>query len=274
MYNMKKIFVKLCAVLMMVSTLAILSSCDKGKKGDNSLEEIKSRGIMIMGLDDSFPPLGFRDENNKIVGYDVDLAFEVASRLGLTLKLQPIDWAAKEQELNTKKIDCIWNGFTMTEERKEAMAFTKPYLDNAQVAVVQGDSTISSLADLAGKTVGVQAGSSAWDAINADEKFAGSLKEIVEFEENITALNDLGIGNLDAVVMDQVVAGYMIKNSAKSYKMLSDGLANEEYGVAFRKGDVKLRNEVQKILEQMQADGTVKGISEKWFGEDLSVIGR
>jgi polar amino acid transport system substrate-binding protein len=271
---MKKIFVKFCAALMLVSSLAMLASCGKGKKADNSLEEIKSRGILIMGLDDSFPPLGFRDENNKIVGYDVDLATEVANRLGVNLKLQPIDWAAKEQELNTKKIDCIWSGFTMTEERKAAMAFTKPYLDNAQVAVVQSESGINSLADLAGKTVGVQAGSSAWDAVNADEKFAGSLKETVEFEENITALNDLGIGNLDAVVMDQVVAGYMIKNSSQSYKILPDGLAGEEYGVAFRKDDLKLRNEVQKILEQMQADGTVKGISEKWFGEDLSVIGR
>lgn len=271
---MKKIFGKISLVVMIASTLVMLASCGKGKNVDNSLEEIKSRGILIMGLDDSFPPLGFRDENNKIVGYDVDLAFEVASRMGLTLKLQPIDWAAKEQELNTKKIDCIWNGFTMTEERQAAMAFTKAYLDNAQVAVVQADSEISSLKDLAGKVVGVQAGSSAWDAINSDAAFAGSLKEIVEFEENITALNDLGIGNLDAVVMDQVVAGYMIKNASRPYKMLSDGLANEEYGVAFRKGDLKLRNEVQKILEQMQAEGIVKGISEKWFGEDLSVIGR
>ena len=188
---MKKIAVVALAAAVMVS----LFSCAK--------KETSSK--FILGLDDSFPPLGFRNESDEIVGYDIDLAREVTKRLGLELVCQPITWSMNLQELNTKKIDCIWNGFTMTEERKAAMAFTKPYLANAQVVVVRADSGIVSLADLAGKKVGVQAGSSAMDAIDAAPEFKNSLGEVVEFKENVTALNDLEIKSIDGVVMDMVV---------------------------------------------------------------------
>ena len=265
--------IKTLIAATLVATLA-LTSCAKKSAGDNSLQDLKRTGTLIMGLDDSFPPMGFRDKNNEIVGYDVDLAKEVAKRLGVTLKLQPIDWSTKEQELNTKKIDCIWSGFTMTKERKEAMAFTGAYLDNAQVAIVKNDSGIKSLSDLSDKFIGVQAGSSAWEAVSADTNLLNSIKGVVEFEENLTALNDLGIGNIDAVVMDLVVAEYTIKQANYPYTILSEGLANEEYGVAFRKNDVKLRDEVQKILEEMQNDGTAESISKQWFGRNISVIGR
>ncbi len=249
-------------ILAFVSLLSF--SCSNKK---NSKE-------FVLGLDDSFPPLGFRDENNEVVGYDIDLAREVCKRLGKTLVCQPIDWSAKEQELNTGKIDCIWNGFTMTEERKEAMAFTDAYLDNAQVVVVRNDSGIKGLSELKNKVVGVQSGSSAQDAIESLPDFKASLKSMVEFKENITALNDLEIGNIDAVVMDQVVANYSIKQTGKPFVVLQEGLAFEEYGIAFRKSDTELRDRVQSILLEMAADGTVRTISERWFGTDLSVIGK
>ena len=275
--KMKRIVSKLFAAgLALIATVCMFASCSK--KNEASAEGpfscLSQKGKFILGLDDSFPPLGFRDENNNIVGYDIDLAKEVAKRLNLELVCQPIEWSAKEQELATKKIDCIWNGFTMTDERKDAMAFTKAYLDNAQVAVVRIDGNINSLSELAGKTIGIQAGSSAQDAVEAMPEFKASLGEIVELKENITALNDLTLGNLDAVIMDQVVAGYNITTSGKALKILSEGLANEEYGVAFRKGDTALRDKVQAVLEEMQNDGTVSAISTKWFGSDLSVIGK
>ncbi|MBO5136912.1 MAG: amino acid ABC transporter substrate-binding protein [Spirochaetaceae bacterium] len=241
---------------------------------DNSLEELKARGEFVLGLDDSFPPLGFRDKSNEIVGYDIDLAQEVCNRLGVTLRCQPIDWAAKEQELNTGNIDCIWNGFTMTAEREAALSFTKPYLDNAQVVYVRADSGIKTLADLAGKSVGLQAGSSAADAVDANPEFKSSLKEVIEVKDNLTALMDLEIGGVDAVVMDVVVGNYTIKTSGKDFIALDETLSTEKYGIGFRKGDVKLRDEVQRILEQMAADGTVASISEKWFDKDISVIGK
>lgn len=250
------------AALVLASLISI-TSCSK-----------KSSSNFVLGLDDSFPPLGFRDENNQIVGYDIDLAQEVANRLGKTLVCQPIDWAAKEQELNTGKIDCIWNGFTMTDERKEAMAFTKPYLDNAQVAVVRKDSGFKSLADLKDLVIGVQAESSAVDAINDNPEFKNSVKKIIEFKENITALNDLGIGQVDAVIMDSVVANYSISQTGKDFVVLDEILSHEEYGIAFKKDNTELRDKVQNALNEMEADGTVAKISEKWFGTNLSVIGR
>lgn len=250
------------AALVLASLISI-TSCSK-----------KSSSNFVLGLDDSFPPLGFRDENNQIVGYDIDLAQEVANRLGKTLVCQPIDWAAKEQELNTGKIDCIWSGFTMTDERKEAMSFTKPYLDNAQVAVVRKDSGLKTLSDLKDLVIGVQSESSAVDAINDNPEFKNSVKKIIEFKENITALNDLGIGQVDAVIMDSVVANYSISQTGKDFVVLDEILSHEEYGIAFKKDNTELRDKVQNALNEMEADGTVAKISEKWFGTNLSVIGR
>lgn len=256
---MKKIAAVLCGLLVCLSVAS-------AKK--------KSSGKFVLGLDDSFPPLGFRNENNEIVGYDIDLAREVASRLGLELVCQPIDWSTKEMELNTGKIDCIWNGLTLTDERKRAMACSEPYLANAQVVVVRNDSGIKFLADLKGKKIGVQAGSSAQEAIDGAKEFKDSLKEIVEFKENVTALNDLEVGNLDGVVMDLVVAGYSIVQGKKPLSVLSETLAPEEYGIAFSRKNKALRDKVQETLLKMQADGTVAKISTKWFGSDISTIGK
>ncbi|MCI5522615.1 MAG: amino acid ABC transporter substrate-binding protein [Treponema sp.] len=254
---MKKI---LTAALAVLAAGIMMNSC--AKKTDS----------FVLGLDDSFPPLGFRDENNEIVGYDIDLAKEVCKRLGLEFKAQPIDWSAKEQELSTGSITCIWNGFTMTPERTEKMAFTAPYLNNAQVAVVRVDSGIKTLADLAGKKVGVQSESSAIYAIDSLPDFKSSLASLIEFKENVTALNDLEVGNLDAVILDEVVASYKIKTSGKPLVVIEEPLANEEYGIAFAKGNEALRDKVQAALEEMAKDGTVAKIDEKWFGRSLSVI--
>ena len=267
---MKKVTLFVCALV----ALTVFAGCSKKEVGDNSLEALKSRGEFILGLDDSFPPLGFRDSSNEIVGFDIDLAKEVSSRLGVKFRAQPINWDSKEQELATGNIDCIWNGLTMTEERKAALSFSKPYLKNAQVLVVKKNSGIKKLSDMAGKKVGLQAGSSASDAVEASPDFKRSVKSIIEFKDNIMALNDLEIGGVDGVVMDLIVANYAIKTSGKPFEVLPEGLSPEEYGIAFRKGDVKLTNEVQKTLEAMAADGTVAKIAEKWFGSDITVIGK
>ena len=265
---------KVLSVLIAAATIFSVVSCKKVQKVDNSLEELKARGVFVLGLDASFPPLGFTDEDGNIVGYDIDLAKEVTKRLGVEFKAQPIDWDAKEMELATGKIDCIWNGFTMTPEREEALSFTKAYLSNDQVLIVKADSGVTTLADMAGKKVGLQNGSSAQAAVESNKEFADSLKEQVYYKENLTALNDLIIGGVDGVVMDSVVAAYDIAQSNKPLVIVSEVLSKESYGVGFRKGDVKLRDEVQKILEEMANDGTVAAISTKWFGSDISVIGK
>ena len=227
---------------------------------------MKAKGKLVLGLDDSFPPMGFRNEDNQIVGYDIDLAKEVAKRLGVQLVPQAIDWNAKEQELNTGKIDCIWNGFTITDERKKAMSFTKPYLKKG--------SGYSTLASLKGKKVGLQAGSSAADALKGAAAFRASLKQEVEFKDNLTALMDLEARGVDAVVMDLIVANDNIKRSGKAYVVLDESLAPEVFGVGFRKNDLALRDGVQGALEAMAADGTVAKVTAKWFGSDISVVGK
>mgnify|MGYP001009496430 CR=1 FL=1 len=256
-----------------------LTGCSKITKNDNtstdkSLELIKNKGKLVLGLDDAFPPMGYRNEKNEIVGYDIDLAREVAKRLGLELVLQPIDWNAKEQELNTGKIDCIWNGFTITEERAKNIAFTKPYLKNAQVLVVKKASSYQTLADLKGKSIGLQAGSSAAEALNSAADFKASLKQVIEFKDNLTALMDLEVGGVDAVIMDLIVANDNIKRAGKDYRVLTESLSAEDYGVGFRKNDLALRDAVQSALEAMAKDGTLGTITTQWFGSDISVVGK
>jgi polar amino acid transport system substrate-binding protein len=258
----------ICALLCLAALSTIAAWAD------DSLKAVKDKGKLVLGLDDAFPPMGFRDENNQIVGYDIDLAKEAAKRLGVQLVTQPIDWNAKEQELNTGKIDCIWNGFTITPEREEAMAFTKPYLKNAQVVVVKKGSAYKKLADLKGKKVGLQAGSSAAGALEEAKDFRASLKSVIEFKDNLTALMDLEAKGVDAVVMDLIVANDNIKRSGKPYVILAESLAPESYGVGFRKGDIALRDAIQAALEAMAKDGTIAKISKKWFGSDISIVGK
>ncbi|MDY6030964.1 MAG: amino acid ABC transporter substrate-binding protein [Treponemataceae bacterium] len=269
--------IKVVAVVCAVALALSFVGCKKGKQSkvatDESLVKVQNANLFVLGLDDSFPPYGYRDEDQNIVGYDIDLAKEVCNRLGVELKCQPIDWNSKEQELNTGKIDCIWNGFTINEERLAAMAFTSAYVDNSQVVVVQENSEYTDLASLAGKNLGLQAGSSAAEAVDGAEEFASSLKSIVEFKDNLTALMDLEIGGVDAVVLDVGVAETAIKNG-RNFKILEEPVASEKYGVGFRKNDIALRDAVQKALEEMVADGTMHEIDMKWFGEDRSVIGK
>ena len=249
-----------------------------GKKetagGDNSLQTVLNKKKFIMGLDDSFPPMGFRNESNEIVGYDVDLAKEVAKRIGVELVLQPIDWEAKEQELNTGEIDCIWNGFTITEERRKNVLYTPPYLRNAQVIVVKGDSPVNSMGDLAGKIAGTQAGSSSIEAIDGAPEFKASLREVVEYKDFLTALMDLDVGGIDAVVIDLVVANDNINRSGKNFRIIGDRLEEEEFGIGFRLGDKALCDKVWATLLDMAKDGTVAKITNQWMGADISIIGK
>ncbi|HET9552222.1 MAG TPA: amino acid ABC transporter substrate-binding protein [Anaeromyxobacteraceae bacterium] len=259
---------------ILLAALCLAAFHSTAQAADASFDKVKQKGTLVLGLDDSFPPMGFRNEDNQIVGYDIDLAREVAKRLGVQLVPQAIDWNAKEQELDTGKIDCIWNGFTITPEREQAMSFTKPYLRNAQVVVVKKGAGYATLASLSGKKVGLQAGSSAAGALEASKAFRASLKEVVEFKDNLTALMDLEARGVDAVVMDLIVAEDNIKRSGKAYAILKETLAPEVFGVGFRKGDLALRDAVQRTLEAMAKDGSLAKLTTTWFGSDISVVGK
>ena len=240
---------------------------------DTSLDDLKSRGVLVLGLDDAFPPFGYRDESNQIVGFDIDLAKEVTSRLGVKLKLQPIVWDSNIVELNSGNIDCIWSGFTITEDRKKQVAFTDPYIENHQVIVVSADSDIKTKADLAGKTVGVQAGSSAVDAINSDSKTASTFKELVQMKDNVMLLTEVKAGTVDAGVLDEWVAQTYCAKQPDVYRMLDENFGAEEFGVGFRKGDLQLRDAVDKILKDMKDDGTYDKIYANWKDKMSEALG-
>jgi polar amino acid transport system substrate-binding protein len=224
---------------------------------------------IVVGLDDHFPPMGFRDEKNELVGFDIDLAKEAAKRLGVEVTFKPIDWAAKESELNGKRIDVLWNGLTITEERKANILFTKPYLENRQIVVVTEKSPIKAKAELAGKVVGVQDGSSAVDAVQKDATTGKAIKELKKFADNVTALMDLSAGRLDAIVVDEVVGRYYTAKKPGEYRVLDENFGTEDYGVGTRKDDTELMAKLQKAMDDMKADGTSAKISTQWFGRDI-----
>lgn len=237
---------------------------------DTSWQEIKDRGYFTVGLDDAFPPMGFRDEKNEIVGFDVDLAKEAAQRLGVEVKFQPIVWDTKVEELDSGNIDVIWNGLTITEEREKQMLFTKPYIQDRQIIVVTPDSDIKGKADLAGKKIGIQAASSAVDAVEADAATYEVVKDnLLEFESNDLALRDLKGGGVQAVVVDEVVGRYYIAKHPDDYKVLEDNFGVEEFGVGMRLTDKAFQAELGRVLDEMKADGTAAEISQQWFGEDI-----
>ena len=223
---------------------------------------------LVIGLDDQFPPMGFRDETNQLVGFDIELAQAVCDRLGIEAVPTPIDWTTKEFELNGGKVDVLWNGLTITEERQDAMLMSPAYIANAQVIVVRSDSGIATLSDLAGKTVALQEGSSA-DEAYAGCPAAGTEKELVKAPENITLFSDLKIGRIDAVVIDKVFGDYYIaENGEGLLTILEEQLADEEYGIAFRKDNQQLADLILTTLDQLVQDGTAAQISQRWFGED------
>lgn len=230
-------------------------------------------GTLIVGFDQDFLPMGFVGDNGEYTGFDLDLAKEVASRLGLEYKAQPIAWDSKDMELESGNIDCIWNGFTIT-GREDDYTWTTPYMANKQVFVVANDSDIKSQADLAGKVVEVQADSSAEAALKENQDLANTFGQLLTTPDYNTAFMDLEQGAVDAVAMDVIVAGYQIKQRNADFKILDDSLSEEEYGVGFKKGNTELRDKVQGALEEMAADGTLARISDEWFGEDVTTIGK
>lgn len=224
---------------------------------------------LVIGLDDNFPPMGFRDDKNNIVGFDVDMAKEATKRLGMAVEFKPIDWSSKEAELGSKRVDVLWNGLTITEKRKENILFTNPYMENKVIIVVGVGSAVKSKADLAGKVIGVQDGSSSVDAIEKEAAVRQSFKDLKKYPDNVAALLDLKAGRIEALVVDEIVGRYYIAKKPGEYSVLSEFFGSEEYGVGLRKDDKELQAKLQKTLDEMKKDGTSAKISKQWFGEDI-----
>lgn len=266
-------------IMMTAAIMAVgMSGCGSQTAQSTGTESKKVAGglekeTLVVGLDDTFAPMGFKDENGEIVGFDIDLAKAMAEKMGKGIEFQTIDWSMKETELNAGNIDFIWNGYSITEEREKQVAFGTPYLKNRQVIVTLADSEIGSKADLEGKVVGAQTGSSAVDAIEGEKEVEATFKDgkPVTYESNNDVLMDLEAGRIDAAVADEVIVRYYIrKKGEEKFKILDDDFGDEKYGVGMRKDDTALVEAFNKTYAELKEEGKLAEISKKWFDEDIT----
>lgn len=263
--NWKKI---LAAGALTAAAAALLVGCGT----DNSSQaEQKLPDKIVIGLDDNFPPMGFRDESGNLVGFDIDLAQEASKRLGIPVEFKPIDWDSKEAALKSKQVDLLWNGLTITDERAQQIAFSKPYMHNQQLLVVRNDSPITNREGLAGKILGTQEGSSSINALEKNMDFQKSLSEVKKYGDFVNAFMDLEIGRIDGVFVDSVVGRYYMTKKPGQFKVIDDKMGDEQFGVGLRKDDNLLRDKLNDVLKQMSEDGTMTKLSQKWFNEDITI---
>lgn len=220
-------------------------------------------GAFTVGFDQAYPPYGFVGDDGEFTGFDLELAGELADRYGWELKLEPIDWDAKDTLLNSGAIDCIWNGFTM-EGREDDYTFSEPYMLNAQVVVVRADSSIETLDDLAGKTVITQADSAAEAVLAGDRSdLAASFASLETIAEYNTAFMQLEAGAVDAVACDLSIAQYQLAGK-DCFLELDEALSTEHYAVGFKKGDEQRAQQVTDTLRDMTQDGFVQKLCDKY----------
>lgn len=266
----KKFF--LLAILLVTMVLTGCGGGADNKPAADKPAETPEAKKIVVGLDDEYPPMGFKDENNQIIGFDVDLAKEAAKRLGTEVEFKAIDWNSKEAELKSGRIDVLWNGLDITEERKQNMLFSDPYMDNRQIVFVRKgeDQGIAAESDLAGKSIGTQAGSTAENYITGNSALKDSFKDFKTYGDYISAFMDLENGRLDAVICDEIVGRYYISKHPEKLDGLDVTVGPvSEFGIAFAKENTELRDKVQKAFDEIVADGTAKKISEQWFEKDL-----
>ena len=255
-----------------IMILAIILIVVLGILNINKEENINDKEVFVVGLDDSFPPMGFRDENNEIVGFDIDLAKAVSEELGMEVRFQPISWASKEQELNSGNIDCIWNGFAYNEERAATMTLSDPYIKGENYFILKNGVQITSQEELVGKKIGVQTGSI--QAQDLEKSEFGKQVEIIQYGDNLTAFMDLETEGIDALFCSNIIGNYLLTSKNKDYKTVPSENITVSNGsvVAFKKGNVELKDEIQNALKKLDEEGKLVEISNKWFGKDMIII--
>ncbi len=260
------------ALMLLVTLLGtVISGCAR-ETVNNSWPRIERTKKVVIGLDDTFVPMGFRQKNGQLAGYDIDLAKAVFKRYGIKADFQTIDWSMKETELKNQTIDLIWNGYSVTPERKEKVAFSDNYLINHQILVTKTKSNIKTIKDMAGKTLGVQTGSSGAFDLDAQPKLLKNFianKTPILYDTFNDAFIDLDAGRIQGILMDEVYARYYIAHKAdpSSYHIASDDFPPENFAVGMRKSDNVLRSKINAGLKALKADGTVAKLQKKWFGK-------
>ena len=266
---MKKKLSVLAMVFVLIFTMFALTGCgDKDKEADADAKE-----TIIVGLDDTFAPMGFRDESGELVGFDIDLARAVAEELGMNVEFKPIDWKAKEAELSAGTVDCLWNGMSVTPDRIEGMALTYKYLNNKIVLMSLADSDldVTSADQLKDLKIGTQAGSAALEMLQANEAYDSFKDNISEYDKYDTAIMDLKAGRVDVIAVDQVLGEYTNNNLGGEMKECTYSLGDDFYTIGCASDNTELRDKINDALKKLIDNGKATEISEKWFGKDIMV---
>ena len=260
---------RMMVAIGVVCVLAAVWALPAPAADDGSWERVRQAGKLVIGIDDAFPPMEFRNESNELVGFDIEASRELGRRLGIEIEHVPTAWDGVVMALKVKKFDCIWSCMSITPEREQEIAFTKPYIMEKQVLVVKSDNpAIKGSGDLTNKHVaGVQQGSTSEQAL---EKLGQEFKEIKRYDKNTEAFMDLKIGRIDTLAVDEIVGRYYLSQRPGEFRVLPEALTSEPVGIGIRQEDVALKAQIQKILDEMFADGTMRKISIKWFGDDIT----
>ena len=257
--NIKKI---LAAGVLALGAIGLMAGCGGDQKSAGSAAKSAAAGAkptkIVAGMDDTFAPMGFRDDSGKIVGFDIDMANAVSKEIGVPIEFKPIDWASKETELNSGKIDAIWNGFTMTPERQKKLGFTKPYMDNTQVYVVLADSPIKTQAELKGKKLDIQEASTAEAALNKDPALKNSFSEVMIRFCRATKAKPFPSSSIN----------YMTKKPG-TFRELDGVVSKDTFAIGVKKDNQALIDLLNEGIEKVKASGEAAKISEKWFGKDV-----
>jgi polar amino acid transport system substrate-binding protein len=276
--NQKKNKFVLCVLLLaLLASLALMAGCGNNDAQDGDADadgQDAAKETLVVGLDDAFAPMGFRDEQGNLVGFDIDLATAVADELGMQVEFKPIDWNAKEMELKAGTIDCVWNGMSITPERQENMALTNKYLNNKIVLMALADSDIdvTSAKELADLKIGTQVDSSALQMLMANEAYESFKDNISEYETYDTAIMDLKAGRVDVIAVDQVLGEYTNNNLGGEMKECTYSLGDDYYVIGFEKSNTELRDKVNDAIKALIDNGKAAEISSKWFGKDIVVF--
>lgn len=262
------------AVIIVAVPVFLLNRNTKTAQSPVGLNASWGKEELVIGLDDAYPPIGFRDESGNLTGFDVDMAREACSRIGLKPVFKPVVWDSVILSLNNGDIDAIWNGMTITDSRKKQIAFSDSYLKGENVFLARRDSSASSIKDLAGTVIAVQAGSEQEETVRRDEDVLDP-KEIRTYDTVQAALLDMKTGRIDAVLVDNFSGLYTAKlvfGTDYAPKQFSGKYGTTVSGVGMRKRDEALRREINRALDEMKRDGTASRIAKKWFGNDGLIV--
>ncbi len=269
---MRPITVAAVALLMMVFLGNPVYAGDERLAVDFSLKAVKAAGTIIVGFDEGFPPMTFKDKKGEVVGFDIDFAREAVRRMRLKIEFKAVRWDDIIPSLNRGDVDVIWSGLNILDERQHQMSFSKPYLQNGQVILVKKGSGITRLDQLEGKKIGYEKGSTSEITLRTKEAMQNLFGAIIDYPDNEKAMGDLEAGSIDALIVDKIMASYSVKAKPKAFFILPGEYGKELCGIGFRKSDIELRDAVDAIVDEMKKDGFLDKIAKKWFGTSAPII--